>query len=88
MRHSKRLPWAAGPTTPEKVYITRVMNFGTWEEWCALKRRFSRAEIKAALIRKPLRGQWTPKGRRLAEVLFDCVLPNDALISYDCSPSR
>ena len=82
MRNQKKLKWVAGSKTPEKIYITRVINFGTWQEWRAMKRRFSRAQIKSAL-ENPLRGQWTPKGKRFAEVLFDCVLPQNTLISYD-----
>lgn len=78
-----KLKWIAGSKTPEKIYITRVINFGTWEEWCAMKRRFSHAKVKSALLKNPLKGQWTPHGRRLAEVLFDCALPQNTLISYD-----
>jgi len=62
--------------------MTRVFNFGTWEEWHALRRRFSNAQIRVA-PKNPLRGQWTPGGKRFAEVVFSCKLPPDTLISYD-----
>jgi len=79
---SSSLKWSAGEDTPNEVYITRVMNYGTWEEWQELRKRCPREEIKRAL-RHPLRGQWTKRGKAFAEVVFDIELPNDVLISYD-----
>ena len=72
-----QLRWVAGAKTPAKVYITRVFNFGTWEEWRALKQQFSQAQIEEA-VRQPLRGQWTPRARRFAEALYECSMPNNA----------
>ena len=76
------LQWIAGDRTPPKVYLTRVINFGTWEEWQDVKRRFSPDQIREALIR-PLKGQWTKRGRAFAEAIFDCKIGDEALISYD-----
>ena len=76
------LKWVAGKRTPAKVYITRVFNFGTCEEWREIKRRFHRAEIEG-VVRHPLRGQWTKRGKAFAETLFDCRMPASVLISYD-----
>lgn len=78
----KKLKWVAGQNTPAKVYITRVFNFGTWEEWQAMKKRFSKNVIRKA-VRHPLRGQWTPRGKAFAETLFNCRLPRTSLISYE-----
>lgn len=82
MLREKSLRWAAGSATPAKTYITRVFNFGTWEEWQAMKRNFPQRRIREAILH-PLRGQWTPRGKAFAETLFDCKLPNDVLISFD-----
>lgn len=82
MSSQKSLCWVAGNATPAKTYITRVFNFGTWEEWKAMKRNFSKKEIREAVIH-PLPGQWTPRGRAFAETLFDCRLPDKTLISFD-----
>jgi len=81
--HSKdSLRWVAGIATPSKTYITRVFNLGTWEEWKSMKRDFSSSQIREA-VRHPLRGQWTPRGKALAETLFECRLPDETLISFD-----
>ena len=71
----------AGENTPEKTYITRVLNLGTWEEWQALKRSTPRDRIMDA-IEHPLKGQWTKKGKSFAECVFRRPLPDEALISY------
>ncbi len=76
------LNWVAQAGTPSKTYITRVFNFGTWEEWQAMKRDFSPQQIRQAVAR-PLRGQWTHRGKAFAEAIFDCKLPEDALIRFD-----
>ena len=76
------LRWVSGKKTPAKVYITRVFNFGTWEEWKEMKRRFKPAEIQEAL-RHPLPGQWTRQAKNFAEVLYGHKLPRRTLISYD-----
>ena len=82
MTSEKSLRWAAGGETPVKTYITRVFNFGTWEEWQAMKSHFTPREIRDAVMH-PLRGQWTPRGKAFAETVFDCRLPDEVLISYD-----
>jgi len=76
------LEWVAPEGTPAKTYITRVFNFGTWEEWQAMRRDFSRPQIRQAVLH-PLRGQWTRRGKALAEALFNCKLPEDILIRFD-----
>ncbi len=78
----RSLRWVSGDATPAKTYITRVFNFGTWEEWQAMKAEFSREAVQGAVLR-PLRGQWTPRGKAFAETLFECRLPDEALISFD-----
>lgn len=79
MKH--QLKWVAGKRTPAKVYITRVFNYGTWEEWRAMKHRFSAREIQEA-VRHPLPGQWTNRAKHFAEVLYSFHMPRKALISY------
>ncbi len=79
---SKQLKWVAGQKTSAKVYITRVFNFGTWEEWRRMKRRFSQSEIKR-VVKNPLPGQWTVRGKAFAEVIFDCKMPPSVVITYD-----
>jgi hypothetical protein len=81
-RKRRNLKWVAGSKTPPKTYITRVFNFGTWDEWKGLKKSFSRNAIKEA-VKNPLPGQWTPRGKALAEVIFKCHMPKKSLISYD-----
>ena len=76
------LEWVAQESTPARTYITRVFNFGTWEEWQAMKRDFPPRQIRQAVLR-PLRGQWTRRGKALAEALFDRKLPEDVLIRFD-----
>ena len=82
MTKNTSLKWVAGHATPTKTYITRVFNFGTWEEWQALKRDVPRREIEAA-VKQPLPGQWTRRAKAFAEVLFNTPMPDSALISYD-----
>ena len=81
MESPEGLTWVAGDDTPEKTYVTRVLNLGTWEEWQALKRAVPRERIIDA-VEHPLKGQWTKRGKAFAECLFDRRLPGDALISY------
>lgn len=80
------LRWVAGAATPQKTYVTRVFNLGTWQEWQAMKKKFTRRQIREAVLH-PLRGQWTPRGKAFAETLFDCRLPNDVVIRFDAEPS-
>lgn len=82
MQKSRKLEWIAGSKTPAKVYITRVFNFGTWEEWQNMKRRFPKKLIRETALH-PLRGQWTPRGKAFAETIFDSRLPDRSLISYE-----
>lgn len=81
MRPREGLRWVAGTATPEKTYVTRVINLGTWEEWQTMKLSVPEGRIADA-IEHPLRGQWTPRGKTFAECLFGCDLPDDVLISY------
>lgn len=82
MESSSGLRWVAGGGTPERVAITRVFNYGTLEEWRQMRRRFTPDQIRAAL-EHPVRGQWTRRAKRFAEVLFDVRMPEEAVISYD-----
>ena len=77
-----RFQWSAGRRTSSKVYITRVFNFGTPADWKKMKRRYSRKEIERA-VKNPLKGQWTRRAMRFAELLFNVKMPEKALISYD-----
>ena len=76
------LTWVAGPSTPCNVYLTRVWNFGTWEEWQAMWREYSRSAIEQ-VVRVPLKGEWTRHGKAFAETICGCTMPDDVLISYD-----
>ena len=82
MESRRSLHWVAGNRTPVKTSITRVFNFGTWEEWQAMKREFPSEVIREA-VTHPLRGQWTCRGKAFAEAVFDCKLPPETLISFD-----
>lgn len=82
MDNQSGLRWVAGNHTPEKVFITRVFNFGTLEEWRGMKQQYTPTQISEAL-RNPLPGQWTKRAKRFAEVLYDIQLPEAVLISYD-----
>jgi hypothetical protein len=75
------LTWVAGGRTPLKVYVTWVINLGTWEEWREMRQSLSEATILEA-VQQPLCGQWTPRGKAFAECVFGCTLPTEALISY------
>ena len=76
------LTWVSALDTPQKTYITRVINLGTLDEWKEMNRSVPKAEIIDAL-EHPLRGQWTKKGKAFAECIFGKVLPDDVLISYE-----
>ncbi len=76
------LQWSAGLETPAKTYITRVLNYGTWDEWQTLKHTYSTEQIQEA-VHQPLRGQWTRRGKAFAETIYNCTLPDEAVISYD-----
>ncbi len=78
----RSLEWVAGEATPCKVYITRVFNYGTWQEWQQMNGRYSQDDIRDAVM-NPLRGVWTPRGKVLAELIYDCRLPADTLLSFD-----
>ena len=82
MERPKSLRWVAGNDTPPRVYITRVINIGTWEEWREMLKKYSKTMVQDA-IKNPLRGQWTKHGKAFAESVFECRLPDDVLISYD-----
>ncbi len=82
MIDSASLQWVAGEGTPDRVYITRVFNFGTLEEWRQMKQRYPENQILAAL-QNPLRGQWTKRAKRFAEVLYDIRMPDSSIISYE-----
>ena len=82
MRKPGGLQWVAGAKTPDKVYVTRVFNYGTLEEWRQMKKRFTPGQIREA-VDHPLRGQWTRRAKRFAEVLFDVRMSDEAVISYD-----
>jgi hypothetical protein len=81
MPRSTGLTWVAGPATPIKVYVTRVINLGTWDEWRSLRRAVPADQVLEA-IEHPLRGQWNPRGKSFAECVFGRTLPDDVLISY------
>lgn len=81
MNKPTALTWVAGSATPLKVYVTRVMNFGTWDEWRAIRESFLNDQI-LDMVEHPLRGQWTRHGKAFAECVFGRSLPEDALISY------
>jgi len=51
MEKSQGTSWVAGENTPLKTWITRVMNFGTWEEWQKMKQEVRPEEIQEALQR-------------------------------------
>lgn len=76
------LRWVAKRNTPEKVYITRVFNYGTFEEWKAMKKKYSRKSIQEA-VKNPLLGQWNRRAKIFAEVIFGIQMPDRALIRYD-----
>jgi len=78
------LRWVNPEKTPAKVYITRVFNFGTWEEWQRMKQEFHPVEIREA-IENPLPGQWTRRAKNFAEILYSCKMPQRALISYEAA---
>lgn len=82
MEGSSSLRWVAGQETSPKVYITRVINIGTWEEWKEMLKVYSKELIHEA-VQQPLRGQWTQHGKSFAEAVFACRLPDDVLTSYD-----
>jgi hypothetical protein len=81
METRQGINWVAGESTPLKTWITRVLNFGTWEEWQEMKARVRPEQIQEALD-YPLKGQWNKHGKAFAETVFDCQLPNDVLINY------
>jgi len=83
IKKSQTLQWSSGDQTPDKVYITKVFNYGTWQEWRDMRRRFVLRRIKDAL-RHPLKGQWTKRAKIFAETIFDVKLPKNSLISYEC----
>ncbi|MCG3204204.1 MAG: hypothetical protein KCHDKBKB_00914 [Elusimicrobia bacterium] len=44
MKNFDGMSWVAGPETPTDVYVTRVFNYGTLEEWRQMKKRLSLLE--------------------------------------------
>lgn len=82
METRQAMKWVAGENTPTKTWITRVLNFGTWEEWQLLKKEVSDEHIRQA-IEHPLPGQWTKHGKAFAETIFNCQLPDEVLIKYN-----
>ena len=81
MKMSSGLTWVAGSRTPMKVYVTRVLNLGTWDEWRAMRASVPEDQVLDA-IEHPLPGQWTPRGKAFAECVFGRTIPDAALISY------
>ena len=79
MKMRRGIVWVAGSQTPAKVYITRVFNFGTWQE---MKKKFSPQQIEET-VKHPFRGCWTRRGRAFAEALYHYSMPDEVLISYD-----
>jgi hypothetical protein len=83
------LNWISGTQRPKKMHITRVLNYGTWDEWFALKKRFSPSEIQNA-VERPLKGQWTKRGKAFAETLFNrlwlqsCILTSCQTLKKAC----
>ena len=49
MHTAPGLTWVAGPATPLKVYITRVFNLGTWDEWREMRRTLPHEQILDAI---------------------------------------
>jgi hypothetical protein len=82
MPASSSLTWVAGPATPRRVYLTRLWNFGTWDEWQEARRQYASRELEEA-VKHPLRGQWTRHGKAFAETVCRCTMPDDVLVSYD-----
>lgn len=82
MKDFNGLTWVAGKATPDKVYITRVFNYGTWEEWQEMKKNLTPDQILTTL-KAPLRGQWTRRAKAFAETVYGIQMSNDSLISYD-----
>jgi hypothetical protein len=70
------------PRHPERVYLTRLWNLATWDEWTAARKRYSPADFEA-VVRHPLRGHWTRHGKAFAETLCGISMPPDVLAAYD-----
>jgi hypothetical protein len=81
MDRPNSLTWVAGPATPDRVYLTRVWNLGTWDEWRAAHARYPRAALDA-VVRHPLKGHWTRHGKAFAEAVCRVVMPDDVRASY------
>ncbi len=75
------LHWVAGSATPERVWLTRVWNLGTWEEWKQAQRE--RPEQMREVVERPLRGQWTRHGKAFAQAITGVTMPEDVIISYE-----
>ena len=76
------LTWVGGGSTPRNVYLTRMWNFGTWEEWRQKLQDYPRTAVEE-VVQHPLRGQWTRHGKAFAEAFCGLAMPDDVLISYD-----
>lgn len=76
------LTWVSGASTPRKIYLTRVWNMGTWQEWQEMWHSYPRSEIEDA-VRQPLKGHWTKRGKSFAETMLHCSMPSEAILSYD-----
>lgn len=81
MRKKDGLRWVSGEATPHRVYVTRVINLGTHDEWRTMRDTMTKEQILDA-IDHPLKGQWTSHGKAFAECVFGRALPDDVLISY------
>jgi hypothetical protein len=81
MEDRTALTWVAGSRTPVKVYVTRVLNFGTLADLRSMRDTVPKEQLLDA-IERPLRGQWTPRGKAFVECIFGRTLPDDVLISY------
>jgi len=82
MDRTSSLTWVAGPRTPQRVYLTRLWNLGTWEEWQMARASYSRTDLEA-VVRNPLRGHWTRHGKAFAETVCGITMPDEVLASYD-----
>jgi hypothetical protein len=79
---SKALRWVSGKKTPDRVWITRVWNLGTWDEWKEMKKLHSREEI-IDVVKNPIQGAWTKHGKQFAEAVTGCTMSDDVLCNYD-----
>ena len=53
-KNREALQWVAGLETPDRTYIPHVFNFGAFQEWEDMKKRYTQRQIQEAL-KNPLR---------------------------------